>query len=106
MHKENVDHEETVSPSETAGRRDELRREFKVRHVSMIAIGGALATGLVIGTGTALVRGGPANLFISYCVVGAVVFFVMTAMGEMSTMLPMDKGFGGYATRFVDPALG
>ncbi|KAM0550258.1 hypothetical protein ACHAPJ_008927 [Fusarium lateritium] len=85
---------------------DELRREFKPRHVSMIAVAGAIGTGLIIGTGTALVRGGPANLLIGYCLVGAVVFFVMTALGEMSIMFPMDKGFAGYATRFVDPALG
>ncbi|KAF5026457.1 hypothetical protein F66182_1444 [Fusarium sp. NRRL 66182] len=85
---------------------DQLRREFKARHVSMIAVAGAIGTGLIIGTGTALVRGGPANLLIAYCLVGAVVFFVMTALGEMSIMFPMDKGFGGYATRFVDPALG
>ncbi|KAF5598622.1 dicarboxylic amino acid permease [Fusarium pseudocircinatum] len=84
----------------------QLRREFKARHVSMIAVAGAIGTGLIIGTGTALVRGGPANLLIAYCLVGSIVFFVMTALGEMSIMFPMDKGFGGYATRFVDPALG
>ncbi|KAH6995238.1 amino acid permease/ SLC12A domain-containing protein [Ilyonectria destructans] len=83
-----------------------LRREFKERHVSMIAVAGAIGTGLIIGTGTGLVRGGPASLLIAYCAVGLVVFFIMTAMGEMATMFPMDKGFGGYATRFVDPALG
>ncbi|KAF4437396.1 hypothetical protein F53441_13073 [Fusarium austroafricanum] len=82
-----------------------IRRQFKARHVSMIAVAGAIGTGLIIGTGTALVRGGPANLLIAYYLVGAVVF-VMTALGEMSIVFPMDKGFGGYATRFVDPALG
>ncbi|VUC32438.1 unnamed protein product [Clonostachys rosea] len=83
-----------------------LRREFKERHVSMIAVAGAIGTGLVIGSGTALVRGGPASLLIAYCLIGGVVFFIMTALGEMATMLPMEKGFAGYATRFVDPALG
>lgn len=83
-----------------------LRRDFKERHVSMIAIGGALGTGLIIGTGTGLVRGGPASLLIAYTAVGAAVFFIMTALAEMATMLPMDKGFAGYATRLVDPALG
>lgn len=83
-----------------------LRRDFKERHVSMIAIGGALGTGLVIGTGVALVRGGPGSLLIAYMIIGACIFFVMTAVAEMSTMFPMDKGFSGYATRFVDPALG
>ncbi|KPM42483.1 putative amino-acid permease [Neonectria ditissima] len=83
-----------------------LRRDFKERHVSMIAIGGALGTGLVIGTGVALVRGGPASLLIAYILIGACMFFIMTAVAEMSTMFPMDKGFSGYATRFVDLALG
>ncbi|EQB59508.1 amino acid permease [Colletotrichum gloeosporioides Cg-14] len=84
----------------------QLKREFKERHVSMIAVAGAIGTGLIIGSGTGLVRGGPASLLIAYTIIGAVVFFIMTAVGEMATMLPSDKGFAGYATRFVDPALG
>ncbi|KAF9873897.1 dicarboxylic amino acid permease [Colletotrichum karsti] len=84
----------------------QLKREFKERHVSMIAVAGAIGTGLIIGSGTGLVRGGPASLLIAYTIIGAVVFFMMTALGEMGTMLPSDKGFAGYATRFVDPALG
>ncbi|EOD48908.1 putative dicarboxylic amino acid permease protein [Neofusicoccum parvum UCRNP2] len=83
-----------------------LRRDFKPRHVSMIAIAGAIGTGLIIGSGTGLVRGGPASLFIAYIAIGSVVYFLMTALGEMATMCPMEKGFAGYATRFVDPALG
>ncbi|CAI0645905.1 unnamed protein product [Colletotrichum noveboracense] len=90
------------SPAETG----QLKREFKERHVSMIAVAGAIGTGLIIGSGTGLVRGGPASLLIAYSIIGAVVFFIMTAVGEMATMLPSDKGFAGYATRFVDPALG
>lgn len=85
---------------------DHLHRDFKERHVSMIAVAGAIGTGLIIGSGTGLVRGGPASLLIAYIIIGAVVYFVMTAVGEMATMLPTDKGFAGYATRFVDPALG
>ncbi|KAF0324441.1 dicarboxylic amino acid permease [Colletotrichum asianum] len=84
----------------------QLKREFKERHVSMIAVAGAIGTGLIIGSGTGLVRGGPASLLIAYTIIGAAVFFIMTAVGEMATMLPSDKGFAGYATRFVDPALG
>lgn len=83
-----------------------LHREFKPRHVSMIAVAGAIGTGLIIGSGTGLVRGGPASLLIAYSIIGAVMYFIMTAIGEMATMLPIDKGFAGYATRFVDPALG
>ncbi|CAH0046286.1 unnamed protein product [Clonostachys solani] len=85
---------------------NELRRDFKPRQVFMFSIACAIGTGLVIGSGTALSRGGPASLLISYLVIGTVVFFVMTALGEMAAFLPMNKGFGGYATRIVDPAFG
>ena len=37
---------------------------------------------------------------------GLVCFGVMTALGEMATLLPHKKGFGGYAARFIDPAAG
>lgn len=66
----------------------------------------------------ALVRAGPAGVLISYCLVGFVIYIVMTALGEMSSYLPLPEGFSGctsqffvqlmtkVATRFVDPALG
>lgn len=84
----------------------ELKREFKPRQVSMFAIACSIGTGLIIGSGTGLTRGGPASLLLAYIFIGACVFFVMTALGEMAAFLPMSKGFSGYATRMVDPALG
>ncbi|KAJ0332289.1 hypothetical protein COL5a_001997 [Colletotrichum fioriniae] len=87
--------------TETRGEQQQLKREFKERHVSMIAVAGAIGTGLIIGSGTGLVRGGPASLLIAYTLIGAVVFFIMTAVGEMATMLPSDKGFAGYATPII-----
>jgi amino acid permease len=72
----------------------------------MIAIGGAIGTGLIIGTGTALATAGPASILISYCLVGVLVYVVMAALGEMATWLPVAGGFANYASRYVDPALG
>ena len=83
-----------------------LHRGLSARQVSMIAIGGALGTGLIIGTGEALANAGPASILISYTIVGMVVYVVMAALGEMATWLPAAGGFAAYATRFVDPALG
>ncbi|KAF2019330.1 dicarboxylic amino acid permease [Aaosphaeria arxii CBS 175.79] len=83
-----------------------LKRGLKKRQVNMLAIAGAIGTGLIIGSGQGLARGGPASLLIAYSITGAIIYFVMTAMGEMSAFLPMDQGFSGYADRFVDPALG
>ncbi|KAA8652410.1 hypothetical protein EYZ11_002858 [Aspergillus tanneri] len=84
----------------------DLHRALKARHITMIAIGGAIGTGLIIGTGKALARGGPASILISYSVVGFIVYLVMCALGEMAAWLPLPSGFTGYAVRFVDPALG
>jgi amino acid transporter len=83
-----------------------LQRGLKARHITMIAIGGAIGTGLIIGTGAALARAGPASILISYTFVGFLVFIVMAALGEMAAWLPMGDGFAGYAARFCDPALG
>jgi amino acid transporter len=92
---------ETAADSET-----KLHRGLKARHITMIAIGGAIGTGLIIGTGAALAKAGPASILISYTFVGIIVFLVMAALGEMAAWLPMGEGFAGYATRFCDPALG
>lgn len=83
-----------------------LRRHSKAHHVSRIAVGIALATRLIIGTDAALVRGGPANLLIAYCIVGPAVFVVYDGHGRVVDYAANDNGFGGYATRFVDPAPG
>jgi amino acid transporter len=83
-----------------------LHRGLKARHITMIAIGGAIGTGLIIGTGKALVQAGPGSVFICYTLVGFVVFLVMAALGEMAAWLPMSAGFTGYASRFCDPSLG
>lgn len=83
-----------------------LHRGLKARHITMIAIGGALGTGLIIGTGAALADAGPGSLFIAYTFIGAIVFLVMAALGEMAAWLPLSSGFTGYATRYCHPSLG
>lgn len=83
-----------------------LHRGLKARHITMIAIGGALGTGLIIGTGKALASAGPGSLFISYTFIGGIVFIVMSGLGEMAAWLPLSAGFTGYATRYCHPSLG
>ena len=83
-----------------------LHRGLKSRQITMIAIGGAIGTGLIIGTGSALAKAGPLSILISYSIVGFIVYMVMCALGEMAAYLPIQSGFTGYATRFCDPALG
>ncbi|BCS19682.1 uncharacterized protein APUU_20114A [Aspergillus puulaauensis] len=83
-----------------------LKRGLKSRHVGMFSIAGAIGTGILISSGTALSRGGPASMLIAYSFVGLLVLNIMSALGEMAVFMPMDQGFGGYASRLVDPAFG
>jgi amino acid transporter len=83
-----------------------LHKALQARHISMIAIGGAIGTGLIIGTGAALARAGPAPVFISYLLIGFVVYMVMGALGEMASYIPLASSFAGYACRYADDALG
>ncbi|CAG8952333.1 hypothetical protein HYFRA_00001078 [Hymenoscyphus fraxineus] len=88
------------------GMNSKLRRDLKTRQMSMIALGGALGTGLLINTGPYLARSGPVSMLLGYGLVGVLCYSVMAGMGEMATWLPLASGFTGFATRFVDPALG
>lgn len=83
-----------------------LKKALEARHLSMIAIGGALGTGLLIGTGSALKTAGPGAVLITYTLIGFVVFMVLSGLGEVATFIPLADGFAGYCSRYVDEALG
>lgn len=83
-----------------------LKRDLKSRHLAMIAIGGAIGTGLFVASGSTISSAGAGGSLLAYIVVGIMVYFVMTSLGEMATFLPVSGSFETYATRFVDPALG
>ncbi|PWN44752.1 amino acid transporter [Ceraceosorus guamensis] len=101
---------ESVSDRDAAAAQSEengdLHRALKPRQVSMIAIGGAIGTGLIIGTGSALGQGGPAGVLIGYVVMGLCCFATLCALAEMSAYIPHKRGFPGHATRFVSPEFG
>jgi yeast amino acid transporter len=72
----------------------------------MIAIGGAIGTGLFLGTANSLREGGPAGLLLSYIIIASVLFSVMSALGEMCSQFPMPGGQFALGHRFVSPELG
>ena len=63
----------------------DLQRLLKPRQMNMIAIGGAIGTGLFVATGSSISTAGPGGSMIAYAVIGMAVYFVMTALGEMAT---------------------
>ncbi len=85
---------------------EKLKRSLKARHMNMIAIGGALGTGLFLASGASISTAGPGGALAAYGIIGIMVYFIMTSLGEMATYLPVSGSFGTYARRFVDPAMG
>ncbi|CAH7671009.1 amino acid permease/ SLC12A domain-containing protein [Phakopsora pachyrhizi] len=83
-----------------------MKKKLKQRHLSMMAIGGTIGTGLFLGMGSSLNAGGPVGLLIGYILMGTVVYGVQCTLGEMVTMYPVSGPLAHFATRFVDPALG
>ncbi len=62
--------------------KNELARGLKNRHVQLLAIGGAIGTGLFLGSGRAIHLAGPSILF-AYLITGVICFFMMRALGEL-----------------------
>ncbi|MFH8607142.1 amino acid permease [Streptomyces sp. NPDC018029] len=75
-------------------------KDLKARHVNMIAIGGAIGTGLFLGAGGRLHSAGPA-LALAYLVCGIFAFFVVRALGEMVLYRPSSGSFVSYAREFL-----
>lgn len=61
---------------------NELQRGLSNRHVQMIAIGGAIGTGLFLGSGESIHFAGP-SIILGYLITGLICFWMMRAMGEM-----------------------
>ncbi len=71
----------------------QLRRGLKSRHLSMIAIGGALGTGLFVASGSTIATAGPGGALVAYIAVGIMVYFLMTSLGEMASYMPVAGSF-------------
>ncbi|MCK9909397.1 amino acid permease, partial [Microbacteriaceae bacterium K1510] len=83
-----------------------LRRGLRSRHLTMISIGGSIGTGLFLASGASIHDAGPGGALAAYIAISVMVYFLMTSLGEMATLMPLTGSFSTYATRFVDPSLG
>lgn len=83
-----------------------LRRNLQARHLTMIAIGGSIGTGLFVASGATIAMAGPGSALLSYGLIGLMVYFLMTSLGELAAFMPESGSFAAYGARFVDPAFG
>jgi len=81
------------------------RRGLGHRQIQMIAIGGAIGTGLFLGAGKAITKAGP-SLILAYALAGAVIYVIMRALGELLLYRPVSGSFSEYAREFLGPYFG
>lgn len=92
------------APTEPASEQ-QLQRGLHNRHLQLIAIGGAIGTGLFLGSGKVISLTGPSILFI-YAVIGCMMFFIMRALGEILLSNLNYKTFGDIAKDLIGPGAG
>lgn len=83
-----------------------MKRNLKSRHISMMAIGGAIGTGLFMASGATVSQAGSYKAVISYLLIGVFIYFLMSALGEMASFYPVSGSVSSYSERFIDPSLG
>ncbi|MFJ9180245.1 amino acid permease [Streptomyces sp. NPDC102360] len=81
------------------------KRGLGARQIQMIAIGGAIGTGLFLGAGKGISKAGP-SLILAYAVAGVVIFCIMRALGELLMYRPVSGSFSEYAREFIGPFAG
>lgn len=76
-----------------------LRKSLKNRHIQLIALGGAIGTGLFYGSSESIQLAGP-SVLLAYLIGGAAIFLIVRALSEMSVEDPKAGAFSYYATRY------
>lgn len=78
---------------------------LRARHIHFIALGSAIGTGLFYGSAGAIQAAGPSVLLV-YLIAGAVVYFMLRALGEMAVASPITGSFAEYTRRYLGPWAG
>ncbi|KAF9345631.1 hypothetical protein BGX26_002931 [Mortierella sp. AD094] len=81
-----------------------LKRDLRLRHMIMLAIAGTIGTGLFLTSGSTIAAAGPGGALLAYTLVGIWVIFVMQAIGEIATLLPLPGAFNAWGSRVFDEA--
>ncbi|WP_347559085.1 D-serine/D-alanine/glycine transporter [Robbsia sp. KACC 23696] len=92
----------SADPEATRDNSSHLQRGLRGRHLQLIAIGGAIGTGLFMGSGKTIALAGPSIVFV-YLTIGIVLFFVMRALGELLLSNLAYKSFTDFCGDLLGP---
>ncbi len=84
----------------------QLKRKLGARHLNMIAIGGSIGTGLFLASGATIANAGPGGALLAYGLIGIMIYFLMTSLGELATHNPTSGAFFTYGTKYVEGGFG
>ncbi|WP_455480340.1 amino acid permease [Bartonella sp. B12(2025)] len=84
--------------------RQKLQRGLANRHVQLIAIGGAIGTGLFMGSGKTISVAGP-SIILVYAIIGCVLYLVMRSMGELLLSNPQYRSLVDFSTDLLGPGI-
>ena len=94
-----------ADPNRLVEREAGLHRNLTPRQLSMIAVGGAIGTGLFLGSALSVQLAGP-GVILSYIGAAGIALTLMWALGEMTIAHPVAGSFGVYAEMYVHPWAG
>ncbi|EPF77168.1 amino acid permease [Acinetobacter rudis] len=83
-----------------------LKRAMTTRHLVMLSLGGAIGTGLFLGSGEVISQTGPIGAILAYVLGGLIAYMVMLCLGELAVHMPVAGSFGSYANKFIGPGTG
>ncbi|MHD0397477.1 amino acid permease [Staphylococcus simulans] len=82
-----------------------LQRELSNRHIQLIAIGGAIGTGLFLGAGQTIAMTGP-SILLTYIIIGLMLFMFMRGLGEILITNTNFKSFADVTNEYIGPFAG
>lgn len=85
--------------------KQQLQRELSSRHVQLIAIGGAIGTGLFLGAGQTIHLTGP-SILLTYIIIGFMLFMFMRGLGEILVANTGFKSFADVTAHYLGPFAG
>lgn len=96
---------ENLSTDAESDSQPTLHRGLQNRHIQLIALGGAIGTGLFLGIGPAIQMAGPA-VVLGYALAGIIAFLIMRQLGEMVVEEPVSGSFAHFAYKYWGPFAG